>query len=97
MIQLTRESVQKLCQQSQIHCTREEEILLLEDLIKMRNYIEFLQAVDTRAIEPCTHISKGVLSFFREDTVGFVMAEEEFLSNVPCHKLGMVCVPPILK
>lgn len=97
MVQLTQENIRNLSCLCQITCNPEEEIFLVKDLMQVIAYMDLLQTIDTGDIEPCNHVVVEIFSSIREDTIGPVLSEVEFLSNVPCHKNGMVCVPLILK
>lgn len=59
---------------------------------EMMEYMNLLKEVDTKGVEPLTHIFEGD-NVFREDMVTGSDRSEEILANAPFQKEGMFVVP----
>lgn len=59
---------------------------------EMMEYMNLLKEVDTKGVEPLTHVFEGG-NVFREDVVTGSDKSEEILANAPLQKEGMFVVP----
>lgn len=97
MVELDKETIQRLTRLCRIDCTEEEQDELLKDLEKILHYIEQLQEIDTQHVLPCNHILEGMANVMREDEVKNLLCRDQFLANAPSHIGGMIRVPPVIK
>lgn len=63
-----------------------------QEMQKMLDYVDMLNQLDTKAVEPLTHIFP-VQNVFREDVVEESTPKEELLKNAPKEKDGQFLVP----
>ena len=94
---MKEEELDKLIHLCRIECTAEERNSLRENLSKVLDYVQELQAVNTQGVEPCLHVLKTHTNVMREDLVGPLLSREEFLANAPAHVGGMIRVPPVIR
>lgn len=96
MSHIDQKTVKKLTRLSRISCTQDEETSILQDLEKILSYIDLLQEVDTKGVDPCFHVLEDIVNVMREDRVGETLAKELFLVNAPDQIDGLIRVPQII-
>lgn len=72
--------------------SREEKEKSREEMQRMLDYVDLLNQLDTKDVEPLTHIFP-VQNVFREDVVVAGTPREELLKNAPKEKDGQFLVP----
>ncbi|MBN4066477.1 Asp-tRNA(Asn)/Glu-tRNA(Gln) amidotransferase subunit GatC [Simkania negevensis] len=97
MTELSKEAINKLVALSQIELTEEEKESLPSDLVKMINYVELLNNLDTEGVVPCHYVVEEQMEPIRDDIEGETLSREEFLRGAPEHIGGMVRVPTVIK
>ena len=91
----TLEYLKKLCR---IDLTEEEGLDIERALMRILDYIEQLNEVNTENTKTCRYVLSGMLkNRMREDEVKEVLSREEFLANAPDQIGGMVRIPPVFK
>ncbi|MCI8453558.1 MAG: Asp-tRNA(Asn)/Glu-tRNA(Gln) amidotransferase subunit GatC [Lachnospiraceae bacterium] len=80
------EILAKLC------LTAEEKEKSRQEMQRMLDYVDRLNALDTKGVEPLTHLFP-VQNGFREDVVCESTPREEILKNAPREKDGQFLVP----
>lgn len=79
-MRLTTEQVQKVAKLANLPITSDEEEKYAAQLSKILDYIETLNSVDTKDVEPTYNIT-GLNSVMRPDQVGQSLSQEEALQN----------------
>lgn len=97
MVAIDEASIAHLTRLSRIECTPEERQKLCADLGKILAYVEQLQEIDTKDIEPLSHVLENVSSFMREDIVGELLPQKLFFNNAPETTGGYLKVFSVLK
>ena len=92
----TREEVQRVATLSRLHLTSGEEERLAEQLDRILQYMEKLNQLDTREVEPFAHAVDPV-NALREDTVTNQPNAEALLANAPAKEKTFFQVPKILE
>lgn len=77
---------------AKLELTGEEKEQAKADMGRMLDYIDKLNELDTKGVEPMSHISAAV-NVFREDVVTNGDDREQLLKNAPGCKDGMFKVP----
>ena len=77
---------------AKLELTDEEKELAKKDMGSMLDYIDKLGELDTRGVEPMSHVFP-VNNVFREDVVTNGDEREAILKNAPEEKNGMFAVP----
>jgi len=97
MSHIDAQAVKKLIKLSRIKCTEQEQLMLVKELEKTLSYIDLLQEVDTEGVEPCYHVSDGMVNVMRDDIVGETLPRTTFLANAPDHINGLIRVPLVIQ
>lgn len=79
-----------------IDLSQEETQQVAADMETMVEYIDKLQELDTRNVEPMSHVLP-MENVFREDVVTGINEQEQMLCNAPKQEKGMFVVPGTLK
>lgn len=77
---------------AKLHLTDEEKEKSREEMQRMLDYVDMLNRLDTKDVEPLTHIFP-VQNVFREDEVEESTPRNELLKNAPKEKDGQFLVP----
>lgn len=87
--------LKKLCR---IDFSPDEERSLQTSLKRVLEYVDMLNEVDTKNVEPCRFVHPTIQKTeMRDDTIQDVLTREQFLSNAPDQIGGMIRTPPVLK
>lgn len=77
---------------AKLELSQEEKERSRKEMQQMLDYVDMLNQLDTRNIEPLTHIFP-IRNVFREDDVLESTSREELLKNAPKEKDGQFLVP----
>ena len=88
--------VEKLAMLSRLHFNEVEKKEIKDDLGKMIGFIDKLNELDTRGMEPLLHITDNV-NVLRNDTVYGELSREEALLNSPAKDDLFFKVPKVIK
>ncbi len=89
---VTVADVERVAELARLSFTEEEKQRLVRELNKILNYMEQLNRLDTRQIEPLSH-GIELANAFREDTLRPCLNQEEVLRNAPARTEQMFKVP----
>lgn len=92
---LTREEVLKIAKLSRLEFMDEEIAKFQEDLNNIFSYIDELNEVDTKSVEPLVQVNH-MMNNFREDLVKPSLTQEEAMLNSPSKVDGMLIVPKVV-
>ena len=91
MSNLTREDILKLADLSRLKLSDEEVELFTAEFNEILNYVELLDSVDTKGLEPTYQVS-GLTNVMREDVVKsdgpYIATSKELLKNAPATEDG---------
>lgn len=93
---LTKDQVKKVAKLANLPLTSEEEEKYSEQLSKILDYIEQLNQVDTKNVEPTFNVT-GLDSVMREDESQTGFSQEEALSNAPKKEKGVFVTKGVFK
>lgn len=83
MAKLTKDDILKLARLSRLKLTDEEVENFAKEISAILGYVEMLDDVDTRGVEPTYQVT-GLTNVFREDEENArLTSEDELLSNLP--------------
>ena len=98
MTQIKKETVQYLADLCRIAVTKEEQDFLITDLSRIVTYIEQLDEIDVKDVEPCNNVSTVITKTpLRSDTPQATLSHKDFIKNAPDQIAGLVRVPSVLK
>src|SRR5258708_29250876 len=86
-MRLTTDQVKKVAKLANLPLTESEEEKYSDQLSKVLDYIEQLQKVNTRGIEP-TYNPTGLFNVFRPDQTSQSLSQDEALQNTSNQKHG---------
>lgn len=96
MAKLTKEDVKHVADLARLAITEEEAEKFAEQLVKITDFAEQLNELDTTNVEPTTHVVP-LVNVFREDVAEKGLDIETVMLNVKEHEDGQIKVPPILE
>ena len=94
VIMITKEQVEHVARLARLALTEEEKELYTKQLSEILDYIDQLNEVDTKGVEPMTQPIPTV-NVMREDIVKKQFQREEMLKNAPHEEYGFFRVPKI--
>lgn len=87
--------VRKIAQLSRLEVSDEEMPYMCEQLNKVLDYVEQLQEIDTKGLEPTAYVVPDY-DALRDDVVVESFTIDEALSNGPSVKKGHFAVPKVI-
>jgi aspartyl-tRNA(Asn)/glutamyl-tRNA(Gln) amidotransferase subunit C len=92
---LTQEQVQKIASLAQIQLTPAELEKYPKQLLAILEYVDILQNVDTKTIEPTAQVT-GMTNRMRQDEVKPSLSQAEALANAPEKMRGYFKIKAVL-
>lgn len=89
---IDRQLVDYVAQLAMLKLSDEEKDHSAAELERILAYVDTLNAMDTRGVEPMSH-AFPVFNVLREDCVAEATPREEILHNAPAQKDGCFLVP----
>ena len=93
---INKEAVKKISQLSRIASNDEFETSMIKDLNTILKFVDQLNEVDTKDIEPLSSVVEQKL-FQREDVVKKMNEKEEILKNSPNKNENYFVVPKVIE
>jgi aspartyl-tRNA(Asn)/glutamyl-tRNA(Gln) amidotransferase subunit C len=93
---ITKEIVNHLALLARLELDEEEKILLNRDLNSILKYMDKLNEIDTKGVDPLSHVLP-VNNRFREDVIDESIIEKDPLINAPDSDRGYFRVPKIIE
>lgn len=91
-----RIDIEKVARLARIKLSEEEKVIFGNQLEQVLNYMEQLNQLDTKAVEPTSH-AIPIFNIFREDEVRPSVSREEVLGIAPSQEDGHFRVPRIIE
>jgi len=91
---ITKETVRHIAKLARLRLSTQEEDIYTEQLGKILDHVDALQAVDTTGVEPMSHALQ-ISNIMREDEVEPPPSKEKILSGAPQAERGFFRVPRI--
>lgn len=95
-MKVDHETLHKIAHLARLDVRPEEEQPLIESLNDVLTWMEQLNEIDTRGVEPLTHISEE-LNVLREDVVDNQLPREQALQNAPDKTEQYFQVPKVIE
>jgi|TARA_B110000444_G_scaffold157487_1_gene147241 aspartyl-tRNA(Asn)/glutamyl-tRNA(Gln) amidotransferase subunit C len=93
---INKEAVKKISKLSRIASNDEFETSMIKDLNTILKFVDQLNEVDTKGIEPLSSVVEQKL-FQREDVVKKMNEKEEILKNSPNKNENYFVVPKVIE
>jgi aspartyl-tRNA(Asn)/glutamyl-tRNA(Gln) amidotransferase subunit C len=94
------EDVKRIAQLSRLAITDDEAASTLNQLQKVFDLVEQMQAVNTDGIEPLAHPIEQIMAIaqpLREDAVTEIDQRDAYLQNAPAQHEGLFLVPKVIE
>lgn len=94
------EDVKRIAQLSRLAITDDEAASTLNQLQKVFDLVEQMQAVNTDGIEPLAHPIEQIMTIaqpLREDIVTEMDQRDAYLKNAPAQHEGLFLVPKVIE
>lgn len=96
MSKLTDDDIIKLAKLSRIEMDVQERAKILKDLNSIFEFVDQLQKIDTKHVEPTDQVT-GLVNGYRKDEISeYDTDKQSLLSNVAQHDDNYVQVPKVL-
>lgn len=94
-MKISREEVEHVAHLARLNLSSQELEKMTKQLDNILSYVEKLNELDTKEIEPTTH-AFSITNAFRDDVVRDSLSQEEALANGPQHNGQCFIVPRVL-
>jgi aspartyl-tRNA(Asn)/glutamyl-tRNA(Gln) amidotransferase subunit C len=94
------EDVKRIAHLSRLALSDEEAVATLNQLQKVFDLVEQMQAINTDGIEPLAHPIEQIMTIaqpLREDAVTEVDQRDAYLKNAPAQHEGLFLVPKVIE
>lgn len=95
-VKITREEIEHIAMLARLRLTGDEKELFGAQLSSILGYMEKLDELDTKDIEPTSHVL-SLNNVMREDAVAPSLLREDALLNAPSHTEKFYRVPKIIE
>ena len=95
-MKITKEQVEYVANLAKLDISEEEKEIFTKQLDNILSYMDKLNQLDTRDIDPTSHVLP-IKNIFREDEVKPSLPLEEALANAPDRKDGFFRVPRVIE
>ena len=95
-MKISREEIEHIALLGRLSLSEEEKELFGPQLSNILDYVEQLSELDTRDVEPTSHVIP-LNNVMREDISGGSISREEALMNAPSHTEKFFRVPKIIE
>jgi len=95
-MKISREEIEHIALLGRLSLSEEEKELFGPQLSNILDYVEQLSELDTRDVEPTSHVIP-LSNVMREDIPGGSISREEALMNAPSHTEKFFRVPKIIE
>jgi aspartyl-tRNA(Asn)/glutamyl-tRNA(Gln) amidotransferase subunit C len=93
---ITPDDVKKAASLSRIHLRDEELLELTQNLEKILDYVNKLEALDVKNVEPTSHVL-ALKNVYREDNPETPFSQEQALKFAVEKEKGQFKVPPVIE
>lgn len=95
-MKITKREVEYVARLARLELTEEEKDMLSGQLSGILAYVEKLNELDTREVEPTAHVL-DISNVMRPDEPGNSLTQEQALANAPEKAVGHYKVPRIIE
>ena len=95
-MKITKKEVEHVAKLARLELSQEESGRLTDQLSNILTYVEKLNELDTKGVEPTAHVL-DIRNVMREDVPAPSLSQERALSNAPEKAAGHYKVPKIIE
>ena len=95
-MKITKQEVQHVAKLARLELSDQEQEKLTDQLSGILTYVEKLNELDTKGVEPTAHVL-DINNVMRDDTIVESLTQERALANAPEKAAGHYKVPRIIE
>jgi aspartyl-tRNA(Asn)/glutamyl-tRNA(Gln) amidotransferase subunit C len=95
-MKITKQEVEHVAKLARLDLSEKEKEKLTDQLSNILTYVEKLNEIDTRGVEPTSHVL-DISNIMRDDVAGESLTQEKALANAPEKSAGHYKVPKIIE
>ncbi len=95
-MKITKQEVEHVAALGRLELTEQEKESLTDQLSNILTYIEKLNELDTKGVEPTSHVL-DITNVMRDDVAAGSLSQERALANAPEKAAGHYKVPKIIE
>ena len=95
-MKITKQEVEHVARLARLELTEQEKENLIDQLSNILTYVEQLNTLDTKGVEPTSHVL-NINNVMRDDIPDESLPQERALSNAPDKAAGHYRVPKIIE
>ena len=95
-MKITKQEVEHVAKLARLELSQQEKEKLTDQLSNILTYVETLNSLDTKGVEPTAHVL-DLKNVMRDDVVVPGLSQEQALANAPDKAAGHYKVPKIIE
>ena len=95
-MKISKQEVEHVAKLARLELSEQEKEKLTDQLSNILTYVETLNSVDTKGVEPTSHVL-DIKNVMRDDVVVSGLTQEQALANAPDKAAGHYKVPKIIE
>jgi aspartyl-tRNA(Asn)/glutamyl-tRNA(Gln) amidotransferase subunit C len=95
-MKITKKEVEHVAKLARLELSEQQQDMFTDQLSKILTYVEQLNELDTKGVEPTSHVL-DINNVMREDTPHDSLPQEKALANAPDKAAGHYRVPKIIE
>jgi len=95
-MKISKQEVEHVAKLARLELSEQEKEKLTDQLSNILTYVETLNSVDTKGVEPTSHVL-DIKNVMRDDVVLPGLTQEQALANAPDKAAGHYKVPKIIE
>ena len=95
-MKITKQEVEHVAKLARLELSEQEKEMLTDQLSNILTYVEQLNELDTRGVEPTSHVL-DINNIMRDDVAEASLPQDRALANGPDTALGHYKVPKIIE
>jgi len=95
-MKITKQEVQHVAKLARLELSEQEQEKLTDQLSGILTYVEKLNELDTKGVEPTAHVL-NINNVMRDDVIAESLSQERALANAPEKAAGHYKVPRIIE
>jgi len=95
-VKISKQEVEHVAKLARLELSEQEKEQLTDQLSNILTYVETLNSIDTKGVEPTSHVL-DIKNVMRDDVAKPSLTQEQALANAPDKAAGHFKVPKIIE
>jgi aspartyl-tRNA(Asn)/glutamyl-tRNA(Gln) amidotransferase subunit C len=95
-MKISKQEVEHVAKLARLELSEQEKVKLTDQLSNILTYVETLNSLDTKGVEPTSHVL-DIKNVVRDDVAVPGLTQEQALANAPDKAAGHYKVPKIIE